>query len=90
MAHCYNLRSNARKRSLRRTEGTADLELQPFKFVNQQRRWIPPRSPYGLVQELLFHDPWKVLIASIFLNKTSGMCLCQVLSNISEEIDCRC
>ncbi|XP_064012191.1 methyl-CpG-binding domain protein 4 isoform X2 [Pogoniulus pusillus] len=36
------------------------------------RKWIPPRSPFNLVQETLFHDPWKLLIATIFLNKTSG------------------
>lgn len=34
--------------------------------------WIPPRSPYNLVQETLFHDAWKLLIATIFLNKTGG------------------
>ncbi|KAI7797517.1 methyl-CpG-binding domain protein 4 [Triplophysa rosa] len=36
------------------------------------RKWTPPRSPYHLVQETLFHDPWKLLVATIFLNKTSG------------------
>ncbi|GCB76452.1 hypothetical protein scyTo_0019890 [Scyliorhinus torazame] len=35
-------------------------------------KWIPPRSPFKLVQETLFHDPWKLLIATILLNKTSG------------------
>lgn len=36
------------------------------------KKWTPPRSPYNLVQETLFHDPWKLLVATIFLNKTSG------------------
>ncbi|CAN0106066.1 unnamed protein product [Lampetra fluviatilis] len=36
------------------------------------RKWTPPRSPFNLVQETLFHDPWKLLVATIFLNKTSG------------------
>ncbi|XP_075430775.1 methyl-CpG-binding domain protein 4 isoform X2 [Ascaphus truei] len=35
-------------------------------------KWTPPRSPFNLVQETLFHDSWKLLIATIFLNKTSG------------------
>ncbi|XP_074406367.1 methyl-CpG-binding domain protein 4 isoform X3 [Zonotrichia albicollis] len=35
------------------------------------RKWTPPRSPFNLIQETLFHDPWKLLIATIFLNKTS-------------------
>lgn len=34
--------------------------------------WIPPKSPFFLVQESLFHDPWKLLVATIFLNKTTG------------------
>ena len=36
------------------------------------RNWIPPKSPFNLIQESLFHDPWKLLIATIFLNRTSG------------------
>ncbi|XP_016354942.1 methyl-CpG-binding domain protein 4 [Sinocyclocheilus anshuiensis] len=36
------------------------------------RKWTPPRSPYNLVQETLFHEPWKLLVATIFLNRTSG------------------
>lgn len=34
--------------------------------------WIPPKSPFNLIQESLFHDPWKLLIATIFLNRTTG------------------
>ena len=34
--------------------------------------WIPPKSPYKLVQESLFHNPWKLLIATMFLNRTTG------------------
>lgn len=36
------------------------------------KKWTPPRSPFNLVQETLFHDPWKLLVATVFLNKTSG------------------
>ncbi|NXL85290.1 MBD4 protein, partial [Alectura lathami] len=43
------------------------------------RKWTPPRSPFNLVQETLFHDPWKLLIATIFLNKTSGKMAVPVL-----------
>ena len=34
--------------------------------------YVPPRSPYGLIQEELWQYPWRLLIATIFLNKTSG------------------
>lgn len=35
-------------------------------------KWIPPKSPFNLIQESLFHDPWKLLVATIFLNRTTG------------------
>ena len=44
-------------------------KLQP---VTKKLIWIPPKSPYNLIQEILFHDPWKLLVATIFLHKTSG------------------
>ncbi|KAI0240494.1 Methyl-CpG-binding domain protein 4 [Lamellibrachia satsuma] len=43
------------------------------------RKWIPPKSPFNLVQETLFHDPWKLLVATIFLNRTAGKCTIPVL-----------
>ncbi|KAJ6668302.1 hypothetical protein lerEdw1_015679 [Lerista edwardsae] len=43
------------------------------------RKWTPPRSPFNLVQETLFHDPWKLLIATIFLNKTAAKMAIPVL-----------
>ena len=32
----------------------------------------PPKSPFGLIQEKLFNDPWRLLVGTIFLNKTAG------------------
>ena len=34
--------------------------------------WYPPSSPFSLVQEQLYEEPWKLLIATIFLNRTTG------------------
>lgn len=45
-------------------------ELEPPRLKGQP--WVPPRSPYGLVQENLYQDPWKLLVATIFLNRTTG------------------
>ncbi|KAJ0258059.1 hypothetical protein HA466_0069200 [Hirschfeldia incana] len=39
--------------------------------------WAPPRSPCNLLQEDHWHDPWRVLVICMLLNKTSGA---QVLS----------
>lgn len=35
--------------------------------------WVPPRSPFNLVQESLYRDPWKLLVATVFLNRTQGV-----------------
>lgn len=35
-------------------------------------KWLPPRSPYCLIQEDLYHSPWQLLIATIFLTKTQA------------------
>ncbi|XP_068108872.1 methyl-CpG-binding domain protein 4 [Hyperolius riggenbachi] len=48
-------------------------------------KWTPPRSPFHLVQETLFHDPWKLLLATIFLNKTSGKMAIPVLWSFLEK-----
>ena len=34
--------------------------------------FVPPKSPFNLVQETLWKEPWKLLIATIFLNRTTG------------------
>ncbi|KAG5185444.1 DNA glycosylase, partial [Tribonema minus] len=31
----------------------------------------PPLSPFGLLEELLWYDPWRLLMACIMLNQTS-------------------
>tara|TARA_Y100000310_G_scaffold208719_1_gene209329 strand:+ start:407 stop:829 length:423 start_codon:yes stop_codon:yes gene_type:complete len=33
--------------------------------------WIPPRSPYILLQELYVPDEWKILVCCLLLNQTS-------------------
>ncbi|NBV89131.1 MAG: hypothetical protein EBR88_06435 [Betaproteobacteria bacterium] len=33
--------------------------------------WIPPASPYSLVQEQLFPNEWLILVAAVFLNLTT-------------------
>lgn len=41
-------------------------------------RWTPPRSPFNLFQESLYHDPWKLLVGTIFLNRTTGKVLISI------------
>ncbi|CAK6957437.1 methyl-CpG-binding domain protein 4 [Scomber scombrus] len=61
------------------TDGLSPPRRKAFK------KWTPPRSPFNLVQETLFHDPWKLLVATIFLNKTSGKMAIPVLWQFFER-----
>lgn len=60
-------------------EGLSPPRRKAFK------KWTPPRSPFNLVQETLFHDPWKLLISTIFLNRTSGKMAIPVLWEFLEK-----
>ena len=36
-------------------------------------KWKPPQSPYNLLQEQLWEDPWKIFVCCIFCNLTKRM-----------------
>ncbi|XP_002992263.2 methyl-CpG-binding domain protein 4-like protein [Selaginella moellendorffii] len=57
-----------RKRRLRKNLSLLECPRTNFPLP----AWIPPRSPHKLIQEKLFHDPWKVVMACIFLHRTTG------------------
>jgi hypothetical protein len=55
--------------------GSAVPSLSSGRCVNVDPRvscWAPPPSPLGLIEEELYRDPWKLLLACMLLNKTSG------------------
>ena len=35
------------------------------------QKWVPPKSPHGLIQESLWPDEWKILVSCIMLNLTT-------------------
>ena len=49
-----------------------ERKMSPLPTSAKKKSWIPPKSPYNLIQEQLYPDPWKLLVATIFLNRTSG------------------
>ncbi|KAF2366990.1 Methyl-CpG DNA binding [Trinorchestia longiramus] len=51
---------------------TSDSDSQPKPSLKARSKWVPPRSPFNLLQETLYHDPWKLLVGTIFMNKVSG------------------
>ncbi|VVC37324.1 DNA glycosylase [Cinara cedri] len=72
---------NARKKNYCRRPGLIyknlmknqnTLRTSPYFDTPSSTRWIPPRSPYSLIQEDLFHNPWQLLIATIFLTKVTA------------------
>ena len=46
--------------------------VPPGPGVQKKRQWEPPESPYDLVQERYYQDPWKLLIGTILLSKPPG------------------
>ena len=49
-------------------------ETGPDEHGNLTREWLPPVSPYGLIEEdrLVFSDPFKLLVVCQLLNKTGA------------------
>ncbi|BES97173.1 unnamed protein product [Nesidiocoris tenuis] len=54
---------------------SVDHKAAVSKYFSEEKpkeNWVPPRSPYSLIQEDLYTEPWQLLIATIFLTKTRG------------------
>ena len=58
-------KATAKKAS--KTRAFAQRQGDPRKAL-----WHPPASPYGLIEEYLYEDPWKLLVACMLLNVTAG------------------
>lgn len=53
--------------------------------MNRVDGWKPPKSPHGLIQEDLFPDEWKILIACLMLNLTTRKQVDGVIYNFFEK-----
>lgn len=62
-----------------------NINLEMPTYFKLNAKWIPPRSPYNLIQEDLYHDPWKMLIATICLQKTTGQCVKKTLMDFFSQ-----
>ncbi|GAB6021793.1 hypothetical protein CHUAL_004370 [Chamberlinius hualienensis] len=67
---------NSRKKEIIMTGGNDDRLIKSTECMHSihqtEPRWNPPRSPFALVQEILYQDPWALLISTIFLQRTKG------------------
>lgn len=58
----------------------AEKKSDAYKRVDANNTWVPPRSPYNLLQENHYFDPWRVLIICMLLNRTTGRQVLFILS----------
>ena len=73
------------------TRKSTKLKRSPYFSVAKTKRprhflypqYTPPASPFNLIQEELHEDPWKVLVSTIFLNRTAG--IIDILSKLSKK-----
>ena len=54
-------------------------------MVKDRDKWIPPRSPEPLIQEDLWPNEWKILVACILLNLTTRKQVEKVIYDIFEQ-----
>lgn len=55
---------------------------------SQEPLWSPPRSPHDLVEESFYRNPWSLLVATIFLNKTSGVVARSYIKDFVKDFPC--
>jgi methyl-CpG-binding domain protein 4 len=52
---------------------------------NISMQWKPPKSPHGLIQEDLWPDEWKILVACLLLNLTTRKQVDGVIYRLFDE-----
>lgn len=45
-------------------------QFTPKDYSDNMKNWTAPRSPFGLLQEQIYDNPWKVFVCCIFCNLT--------------------
>ncbi|CAH9094492.1 unnamed protein product [Cuscuta epithymum] len=81
--HGQMLKKRAAGGHAQRLKKAGETKIKPVLTAAQKRdeaylrkmpanNWNPPRSPHNLIQEDHVHDPWRVLLICILLNRTDG------------------
>lgn len=47
--------------------------------------WVPPKSPHGLIQEDLWPNEWRILVACLLLNLTTRKQVDKVIDDLFEK-----
>ncbi|XP_047307578.1 DNA ligase 1 [Impatiens glandulifera] len=72
------------KKSKRKPQVLSAVEKQDVAYRRRlvDNTWKPPRSSFGLLQEDHVHDPWRVLVICMLLNRTTGLQAKRVISDL--------
>ncbi|XP_019432939.1 PREDICTED: methyl-CpG-binding domain protein 4-like protein [Lupinus angustifolius] len=63
----------------------SELRSDAYRRKADNNTWKPPKSLFRfepLLQEYYVYDPWRVLVVSVLLNRTTGVQVRRVLSNL--------
>lgn len=59
--------------------------VRDLKFIRDNVVMIPPVSPFGLIQETLWPDEWRILVACIMLNLTTRRAVEKILPKLFDR-----
>nr|XP_043624813.1 uncharacterized protein LOC122596326 isoform X2 [Erigeron canadensis] len=79
----YFLNGSCKIQKMVQKKGTltaAQRRDEAYKKKTPDNTWRPPRSYYHLIQEDHVHDPWRVVVICILLNRTQGVQVKRVIS----------
>lgn len=65
-------RSKRKSPEIRTTLTASQRRDEAYRRRTPDNTWIPPRSEIKLLQEDHYHDPWRVLVICMLLNRTQG------------------
>ncbi|KAJ6852434.1 methyl-CpG-binding domain protein 4-like protein [Iris pallida] len=74
-----------KRRKQRSSLSQEEKKLDVYKRLTDSsstNSWVPPPSPFGLLQEKHYFDPWRVLLICMLLNITTSRQVKGVLENL--------
>ncbi|XP_055805182.1 methyl-CpG-binding domain protein 4-like protein isoform X2 [Solanum dulcamara] len=73
--NAHREKKKSRKGSKRRKPCLSASQKRDEAYLrrSEDNTWVPPRSPFNLLQENHAHDPWRVLVICMLLNCTTGV-----------------
>ncbi|XP_027343727.1 uncharacterized protein LOC113856194 isoform X2 [Abrus precatorius] len=78
------LDKESQSEAVKRTLSASQKWDEAYKRKTPDNTWNPPHSEFGLIQEGHVHDPWRVLVICMLLNRTTGDQTKKILSNFFE------